>query len=257
MTKLRIMSDLHLEFGPLDLKPIGEDILVLAGDIGISKSGLRWAERYFERTGIPAVMIAGNHEFYGHELTSTIETLREHASITDGAVTFLEQEHSHVDGVWFLGATLWTDYHLGGLDEEERDGAMLLAATALNDHRKIRLLDGSFCPGNASFMHKITVDWLWRETTRTKGAETRVILTHHLPSARSIPAKYAGDHTNPAYASDLDTLVEASGAALWIHGHTHGSCDYTIGRTRVLCNPRGYYPSGLNPDFNPNLIVEV
>jgi hypothetical protein len=37
----------------------------------------------------------------------------------------------------------------------------------------------------------------------------------------------------------------------------HQSCDYKIGETHVLCNPRGYYPDGLNPDFNPELIIEV
>jgi Icc-related predicted phosphoesterase len=28
--------------------------------------------------------------------------------------------------------------------------------------------------------------------------------------------------------------------ALWLHGHTHGSCDYKLGDTRVVCNPMGY-----------------
>lgn len=58
-------------------------------------------------------------------------------------------------------------------------------------------------------------------------------------------------------ASNLDDLVEASGAVLWVHGHTHASCDYRIGRTRVVCNPRGYHPDGLNSDFDPDFIVEV
>jgi predicted phosphodiesterase len=27
---------------------------------------------------------------------------------------------------------------------------------------------------------------------------------------------------------------------LIVHGHTHDPCDYMIGETRVICNPRGY-----------------
>ena len=48
-----------------------------------------------------------------------------------------------------------------------------------------------------------------------------------------------------------------SRAPLWVHGHTHDSADYTIGATRVLCNPRGYSGVELNPRFDPNLLVEV
>ena len=31
-----------------------------------------------------------------------------------------------------------------------------------------------------------------------------------------------------------------SEAQLWVHGHIHYCCDYTLGKTRVLANPRGY-----------------
>jgi predicted phosphodiesterase len=55
----------------------------------------------------------------------------------------------------------------------------------------------------------------------------------------------------------LDELVARSGAALWIHGHTHVSQDYRIGNTRVICNPRGYAGYELNPAFDPRLIIEV
>ncbi len=50
---------------------------------------------------------------------------------------------------------------------------------------------------------------------------------------------------------------------LWIHGHMHASSDYTVAPegtlagTRVVCNPRGYAPKHLNPNFNPRLLIEV
>ena len=84
-----------------------------------------------------------------------------------------------------------------------------------------------------------------------------VVLAHHPPSRRSIGGRYADDALSPAYASNLDELVENSGAALWVHGHTHISRDYRIGATRVVCNPRGYYGYELNPEFDPNLVIEV
>ena len=47
------------------------------------------------------------------------------------------------------------------------------------------------------------------------------------------------------------------GPRLWIHGHTHGSKDYMLGDTRVICNPGGYPHRWENPNFIPRLIVEV
>jgi Icc-related predicted phosphoesterase len=79
--------------------------------------------------------------------------------------------------------------------------------------------------------------------------------THHAPSARSLSPRYAQDPVSAAYASNLDDLVEAYAPALWIHGHTHYSVDYTIGSTRVVSNQRGYRDEGLG--FIPDLVVEV
>ena len=44
MTRIRPLSDLHLEFEPLDLDPAGEDVIALAGDIGIFTDGVEWAD---------------------------------------------------------------------------------------------------------------------------------------------------------------------------------------------------------------------
>jgi murein L,D-transpeptidase YafK len=83
------------------------------------------------------------------------------------------------------------------------------------------------------------------------------VVTHYLPSRRSIDPAFAGSPFNPAFASRLDELVAQSGATLWVHGHTHRSADYFLGTTRVVCNPRGYHGRDVNPDFKEDLIVEV
>jgi Icc-related predicted phosphoesterase len=44
---------------------------------------------------------------------------------------------------------------------------------------------------------------------------------------------------------------------LWVHGHIHDSMDYNVKGTRVICNPRGYAPKELNPDFQDSFIVEL
>ena len=76
-------------------------------------------------------------------------------------------------------------------------------------------------------------------------------------NARLVTA--AGSPLNAIFVSDAEPLVAASGARLWIHGHTHDSFDYQVQGTRVLCNPRGYAKDGNdeNPLFDPRLVVEV
>jgi len=258
-TKLRVMSDLHLEFGPLDLDPIGEDILVLAGDIGIYDDGAAWAIEYAQRASVPAVMIAGNHEFYRnsrhdkHTVASTLDALRKVAA-KEPLLTFLEDDIATVAGVTFVGCTLWTDFALNG----DPLLAAFRARESMNDYYKIYVTDGErLTPEGTAAAHAFSRGVLEERLPRRHADRPLVVMTHHLPSARSIAGRYAGSDYNAAYASDLDSLVAQSEAELWVHGHTHISQDYRIGYTRVLCNPRGYDGVELNPQFDPTLIVEI
>lgn len=260
MPRLRVMSDLHLEFGPLHLEPVGEDVLVLAGDIGIYADGAFWARDYAKTHDIPVVMVAGNHEFYEsrqhytHTVSSTIAALRD---IADGEPLFhfLEDDIEEVAGVLFTGCTLWTDFGLAG----DPPMAMLNAAEAMNDFRLIMAEDMQrFSPEHSRQRHAFSAGVLReRLPRRYHDGRPLVVVTHHLPSVRSIAPCYSGNSMNAAFASRLDDLVEGSGAALWVHGHTHHSMDYLLGETRVLCNPRGYDGDELNPEFKIDLIVEV
>ena len=87
-----------------------------------------------------------------------------------------------------------------------------------------------------------------------------VVITHHAPTLNSIHPRFAGSPLNGLFVTDAQDLVAASGARLWIHGHTHDSFDYQVQCTRVLCNPRGYVNwSGKteNNAFDPALVIDV
>ena len=234
MTKVRLMSDLHLEFGPLVLEPTGEDVLVLAGDIDVRAKGARWAVEMAQQLDVPAVMIAGNHEFYRGgdprgDMTSVYEALHEVAATSGGALTFLQNETAVVAGVQFIGATLWTDFDLLGNPAR----AKAVAADSMNDYMQIALAPNVwFDPEHALAEHRRSVAFL-EDEFKNDSVEPRVVVTHHAPSRRSVAGRYAQDKYSPAYASNLDALVTSSGAALWIHGHVHHSFDYAIGPTQV------------------------
>jgi Icc-related predicted phosphoesterase len=95
-------------------------------------------------------------------------------------------------------------------------------------------------------IYKQSLAWLKAALAESDPAKT-VVITHHAPSDRSIPPQYTTDILSAAYASNLEDFIRTAGPNLWFHGHTHHSWDYTIGSTRVCCNPRGY------PDESPIL----
>lgn len=250
--RLRIVSDLHHEFGfpwrwPADRDRY--DLIVAAGDIAGSCPE---AIKSLEDLG-PALFVPGNHEHYRHVLQDNIDAGRVAAAGTQ--VSFLSRDTAIIDGVRFIGATLWTDYALYGSTKP----SMIIAGQNLNDHRLARYREESghiarFMPWHARREHLADLEFLRSALAEPHGGQT-VVVTHHLPSGRSVAPRFAASVLNPAFASDLDHLIEEHQPALWIHGHTHENCDYRIGATRILCNPRGY--GNENKAFDPRLTVEI
>lgn len=82
-----------------------------------------------------------------------------------------------------------------------------------------------------------------------------VVVTHHAPHRGSIPERFANDVISSAYASDLTAVIESGRPNLWVHGHMHDSVDYEVGRTRVVCNPKGY--SRENSAFVADMVIDT
>jgi hypothetical protein len=177
-----------------------------------------------------------------------------------------------IDGVRFLGCTLWTDFALtidtpeGRLSEPERGMA---AASVMADYRTIGWLDdGPGCatalerrlvPHDTLRMHREQRAWLERSLAEPFDGET-VVVTHHGPQRGSLAPRFAADWVSTGYLSELPGHFFAV-PSLWVHGHTHTSRDYRVGRCRVLCNPRGYQLRGAawpeNLAFDPGLVVTL
>jgi predicted phosphodiesterase len=259
--KLHILSDVHLEFGYLPPPQVDADVTVLAGDIGLGLMGAEWAlELARER---PVVYVCGNHEYYRQPPVPLVqEALRE--AFAGTGVRYLENHAAIIDGVRFLGATLWTDFRMLG----RRDEGMESARRLMSDYQVIAMVRSG--PGTANHaqlwdclvpddtlgFHEQSRAWLEGELVAQFSGVT-VVVTHHAPSPRSLRPGYAAEPTAAAYASNLEALMDGSRAALWVHGHVHKSSDYRANGTRVLCNPRGYTGFALNPAFDSRLVVEI
>lgn len=231
--KLGIMSDLHLEFGQID-KTIPEvDVMILAGDIlvatdiGTPRKGQRYdkfADMISERSR-HVLYIPGNHEYYHMYFEDANARLMHWCE--EHEFTWLTS--ANIEGQHFIGCTLWTD----GGDAADR----AIAAYSMNDYRVIRYGDDTLGVDDTRRFHQEQLYFLEQNVR-----EGSIVVTHHLPSYESIDEKfkYAGQGVNAAYASHLDSFIEAAKPALWIHGHSHSPKDYMIGNTRIISNPRGY-----------------
>ena len=108
--RLRILSDLHLEFfdGNRELPEVEADVVVLAGDIHRKCEGLAWARHQFPDT--PIIYVPGNHEFYGTCMPLLRDELALEAERLD--IELLDNRAVTFNGVRFYGTTLWTDFAL-------------------------------------------------------------------------------------------------------------------------------------------------
>lgn len=260
--RLWILSDLHIEQSVWDVPdPLPDfDVLIAAGDIHDPASeGVRWLSA---RTDKPVVYVPGNHEWYAHREHFAVgeEAARARQLARELGIHLLMDEAVVIDGVRFLGASLWTDYNLYGTPKR----SMRAAASMMNDHQLIYPTRGSgpLQPQQALEWHQTSVRWLAEQLQPGGFDGPSVVVTHHVPHPSSIAPQYAGNPVNPAFCSDLSWLVEGSDVAVWVHGHTHSSFDYEAGDTRVVCNPKGYGPRTAggrheNQNFDPAKIVEL
>jgi predicted phosphodiesterase len=249
--RLRVFSDLHLEFQNWLPPDLTADVVILAGDIHVGVAGVHWAREHFGSAEI--VYVAGNHEYFGADWRSTRQALRDVAR--QHAVHFLDGDRVDIAGVRFLGATLWTDFALYGQKPLQIARAMSVAGRVMTDYRLVRHGSRQLTPADTRDEHLAQVAWLRASLVERHQGPT-VVVTHHLPHERSVHARFGGDVLNPSFASDLDDLVRAP-VSLWVHGHTHESFDYEVNRTRVLCNPRGYLPQDPNRRFDAAAVLEL
>ena len=249
--KVNILSDLHLSQGELPVPENDADLVILAGDLARPARAVAWASRIPK----PVLYVPGNHEFYGGSIEGTVAELKRLCAGT--RIRVLDCEEVVLGGVRFLGATLWTDFMLGGA-HPAREAAMREAQRFMRDFSVVRIGGAPFTPQASAELFDRHAAWLEARLAEPHAGPT-VVITHHAPSPRSIHPRFAGSPLNACFVSDAERLIDARRVQLWIHGHTHDSFDYRVAGTRVVCNARGYAKDGVNenPSFDANLSLEI
>jgi Icc-related predicted phosphoesterase len=221
---------------------VDADVVVLAGDVHVKNRGLQWI--FDQKFEVPVLYVLGNHEFYREKFPGLIDKLKQDVKKTN--VHVLENDSVEIGGYRFFGCTLWSDMELLG----DPHASSIAADDTMNDYRLIRHSKTyrRLSPKDTRMYHFQSVRKL-TEFLKAGEPKRSIVVTHHAPSIRSIADRYRTDPVSAAFASNMDDFILEHQPGLWIHGHTHESFDYEIGKTRVVCNPRGYASIEENKGF--------
>lgn len=233
--KVRYLSDLHLEFTgyqPDTLAPVGEDLVVLAGDIGSGVEGIRWAQQVFRTC--PVVYVLGNHEFFGYDFDALVGEAK--ACAAGSHVTVLECDAIEIDGLRILGCSLWTDFKLFGAQRQRE--MMTYARPYMADYEEIRSPRGvGLIPEET--LQRCERSHAWLQTVLAASRQPTLVVTHHAPSVATVSPRHADALSNAAFHSHFDALI-APPCIGWIHGHTHHSVQTQVNGVPLVTNQRGY-----------------
>jgi len=261
---IRPFSDLHCELWNLKrLAPImdkivpplptdSESVAVIAGDIGLAHIRESWLSclEILAPRFMAVVYVEGNHFFWRNNWLDRIDELKQQLTLPDN-VHFLENGTAEIGGVLFAGATLWTSLL------NRNPFRMAEARRAMVDFYEIKKQDGQLLkPGETVDRFEVSKEFIFK-SLRDSDEQKKVVVTHHGISPLSIDRRFKGDSLNYAFMSDLSSEITENGPDLWVHGHMHNSCDYLLGRTRVVVNAYGYMDREENPRYDSTLVVEI
>ncbi len=272
---IQLLSDLHLEANPdfVATPAPGADLLVLAGDVGSYQTrrdgsvmaepdwGLQRFSPLPQYAGwpVPVLFLPGNHEYDALDVDDAHRELRRTCERL--GMVWLERETLVLDGVRFVGTTLWSDYDAlgktmtppGNGDLEQRDKAFRAANFYLSKmagQRHGRLFD-------AEAMRELGLEcqhWL-REALAQPVPGPTVAVTHFAPTLHSVDPRYGLSPGTAGFCNALDELLPR--ADLWLHGHLHHALDLQVGRCRIVANPLGYAHKNEQDGFRPTGLIQV
>jgi hypothetical protein len=276
---------LHLDLNekwPISLDKGDGMFTVMCGDLSGSPSiTKRWISKNVGR----GVFVSGNHLVYNCS-GNTIDQLREEMAKGHGLtakVTYLDCMTKSgvcsklVDGVLFVGSTLYTDFLLPCVGPMELASIpdktalayrnMCISERHMNDYRWGRIDDpvrGSTRPLAASDLRsafeksmEMMTEVIERFADKSPNAPVFVV-THYCPSPKCISDEYVDSDLNASYASDLEKFIaDHPNIRCWACGHVHTQKHFKIGNCLVVMNPRGYLYRAEDSKFHKDLVVDT
>lgn len=230
--KLILASDIHSEFKQQpQVPPLPDcDLLVLAGDIANGDIGLWWAGQITCEKQTPVVYTPGNHEYYGWSQERLTEVYRE---FEHPNVYLLNPGILEFEDFVIIGATLRSALTLPGYKDYPPDAF----GRAIGDFQVV----AGWTPEMHIAQYKYEAAFIGKALQEHRKKRC-IVVTHFVPTMQCIHPRYKDDPLNPYFINDLDSMIDLWKPELWLFGHTHMSFDqiHSNGKTRLICNPRGY-----------------
>jgi len=206
------------------------DILILAGDI-VPFAQVHEHQDFFDDVSAKfkkTYWIAGNHEYYYSDINnrsgSFIEKVRENIFLLNNSVV-QEGEYS------LIFSTLWT--HISPSKSTIIGDRLSDFFVISNGNKKITVDD-------YNEIHKADLNFIKSALTHSQEMKT-IVISHHVPTFRNYPLKYASSPVNEAFATELQDVIELYQPDFWIYGHSHvNTPEFMIGKTKLLTNQLGY-----------------
>ena len=250
--RLKIESDIHLEFQPHSPNLEGIDVYIIAGDLGHYKHEEKWLiELTNKYPDTDIVCVSGNHSYYSSYIEGVNRKAKE-LSEQYKKIHYLQNDSVVLHGIRFILSTLWTDF------DHENPLAMFTVGEGLNDYKYIRWNNGlsKFTTYKALSLHKKAKEYIFK--TIEESEEPTIVVTHHCPYSIE---QNKESHLWSGFQVDLDREIDdlTKLPIAFLSGHTHRSEDiefnYSHGSTRFISNQKCYPHE--NTEFNPNLVIEI
>lgn len=268
MNTLQFASDIHLEMRktiPI-IKPVKDKnvYLCLCGDIGNP-----YLENYEKFLKIHSelfthiLIISGNHEYYSvRNIVSIGETdaMIEKIVSKYKNITYLNKSGLIIDGVKFIGCTLWSDVSsIPDIAEKVmNDYKYIYVKKNKKNNKKNKNQDKSQNSSDEKYkrllkasdvceMNKECIEWIKHEINKFKETDKYkkiIILTHHAPSFSMLNKS---DVYSPCYATNYNDIM-GKPVSIWISGHSHHSNHIRINNTLCVSNCMGYPGEKVNYD---------
>ncbi len=240
--KLAILSDLHLDHDKhadaaflRDFRNEDEaDLVILAGDVYSTthRAGLTELFALMRREYENVIFVPGNHDVWLNTPEGARATFEAAAGGDPNIHLFVEPGYKEIAGQRFLGGTMW------------------YPKPSKRKLQRFIDMDQTHAPSSWFF------DQYQRFRSKLEMVKpTDIVITHHLPHPMSTPLQFRGSKADHFFMTNLTGPILDLKPKLWVHGHTHDACDYVVGETRIVCNPRGYpFEWRVRAPYKPKLI---
>lgn len=252
--KIQVLSDLHREWGyrknELPFTPAG-DIVVLAGDICTSKTK-ELVGKEFGECKVPVLYVLGNHDYYGGNWDAELKWARE---FHKDPIRVLENDVFRLDGVTFIGTTLWPNVSI----PDEVAISRMISDFQVNRYTGGGII-GGFTVGRCRDANRAAREYLEivLEQERELNPDNKVVVISHFPpTLRVQEERFKGNSLTSYFYNDCDDIIHRFQPDVWIYGHTHANIEQLMGKTRIVANQFGYLNREESSGFRKDYTIEV